>query len=993
MPDNVPPKSDMNPRQPQSSPSAGRGRRRLACIALGLVLALGGSFVVWRQMRGSSGPVSAMPHAMPAGRPDAATWPTHEALQGEWPCYRGDAHNSASSPLTGSAGRVAVAWRSWCGYWEGLVEIAPAAGTSHCRLGPEECGAGYMDDNRSRFALARLADACGDGNAWAVRPRSDVQSREQADVTGDGQALQAADLVEDFRTRWAPILRNAEAEQMVQFEDGGVLMQRADRNFSPDACGRLWSFAGGRKQLVWKTAMVPVCEAPTVALADMRHRGSLDVVIVTWCRAVVFDGNTGQQVMECEFDEGRNYGYMEVADLNGDGFPDIVVLGDFTNHMDVLVNDGNNLSLQWRKPIEDRLFQKKTVLHTGVSPVADLEGNGHKCLAVSLFNEKGDYRWHVMIYDAFTGKELADLPDWHLDGVTDLDGDGAAELLLGETNGLAQAIDGKLAIGRLRGGRLALEPLAETGRWMTTSQTFFASNKSSVANPRDNRTAAVMPCGGGKWAAVALHAHRGRPTQTVAAYGLNPPRRAARVWQCELPSDLDVAVKGIASPGGDAAGSVLLSVTCARADGGEAAARDCAVYTRSWNLRPREELAAPIVARLRPRDAATILLETAPGAVLAMSCREGPSRPPVQQWCVQGRGMSFAWPKTVGLAAADIDGDGEKEVLVAARESGGQAALVALGSQGTEKYRHVFTRFNGEDPAWNLGSILYWKVGRFLDPNRLSVAVSLRRGTMHTEETCVLDLPSGDEAWWQDNVGERGCGGSLFALADVDADGLDDLVCLYPDITYALSGKTGRVLGWSEYEQAELGGWCGYGQPILCKLKGSAELSLFQAAGTWQAYQIARRALDRRLLWHTPYGQGTHVLPEIGDVDGDGKDELGAICGGVAQDQSHGDWGGEFRCFDAAGGGLKWRLDLPRGPATDVVARLQATGAAEFIFGKGSHLLAVSGGPQGGFIKWQVELPGILGSPVLADVDGDGQCEILVTCQDGFLYCIKGDSP
>jgi len=44
-----------------------------------------------------------------------------------------------------------------------------------------------------------------------------------------------------------------------------------------------------------------------------------------------------------------------------------------------------------------------------------------------------------------------------------------------------------------------------------------------------------------------------------------------------------------------------------------------------------------------------------------------------------------------------------------------------------------------------------------------------------------------------------------------------------------------------------------------------------------------------------------------------------------------------------------------------------------------------------GTIKWTVELSGFVKYVALYDVDGDGLVEILATCEDGHLYCFRGD--
>lgn len=922
-----------------------------------------------------------------------------EAAPGEWPMYRRDNQNAGFGPLRISGDKPQVAWRTWIGYYEGLVEASFGQGDKRCALGPQESGEEWLAQNSVRFGLGRSEDVCGDGNALPVRWGA-VRGTAIGGLTGEGQPLGRGELAENFRTKVAKILPDVKGLQLVEFEDGQKLKNTSAYGFKPDARGFLWSFENGVKRLVWKTEIEHQCESPLVMLADMEGKGQLDVVVVTWYRAMVFDGRTGVKKTECKWDAGRNYGYAEVTDLTGEGFPSVVVLGDFMIQMSVLANDGSGLHLGWVKLIDYTLLQKKVVLHTGTSPVASLDGGKRKSLVVSLYNAKDDERWHAMIYDAPTGQELADLPDWHVDGIEDLGGDGASELLLSETQHLAQAVDGRLAIGRFRGGKLTLEELPEKGHWLTAPRPFFPLNKSSVAAPRDNRMVMAVPCGNRNRAAICVHGSTGRAVQTVAAYTLDAGGKPERRWSCVFPAGLTVNGKAFGSAQGEQGESILMSVTTQLPQGGDVAAEGCAVRAVSWAKQAASNPPVPIVARLAAGGPPVIVVETSPGVIEALTAPAMPKAAPAPQptsqgdpagpgavrlWASPGRSVAFGWPETLGVVAADLFGDGQKEVLVSTCDARGAPALVALGADGKEKYRHVFQRFNGSQTAWNVGGMLYWTVGHFLDPKQNSVLVTLRRSVMHTEETCLLDVRHNKEVWWQNEIGKRGCGGGLMAAFDLRGTGRDDVIGTYPDITFALAGDTGKVLRWSQYENSDLGGWSAYEHPIVWKLSGAGP-TLFQAGGPFAAYQIARRSMDGKLIWHTPYELGTPVLPGLGDVDGDGHDELGAVCPTQPGGKT---W--QFVCFDAAAGKRKWQMDLGEGRLTDVVACESKASKAEFIFGLGSKLMAVVGqGPDKGEVLWEIKLHNYLGHPILADLYGDGRCELLVTSADGYLYCIDG---
>src|SRR5262249_53758436 len=67
---------------------------------------------------------------------------------------------------------------------------------------------------------------------------------------------------------------------------------------------------------------------PVVALVDMDKDGLLEIVIGTYDRVLVIDGRTGAYKMRMETPLGRNYGALVVKDIDGDGYPDVVLLAD-----------------------------------------------------------------------------------------------------------------------------------------------------------------------------------------------------------------------------------------------------------------------------------------------------------------------------------------------------------------------------------------------------------------------------------------------------------------------------------------------------------------------------------------------------------------------------------------------------------------------------------------------------------------------------------------
>jgi len=153
----------------------------------------------------------------------------------------------------------------------------------------------------------------------------------------------------------------------------------------------------------------------------------------------------------------------------------------------------------------------------------------------------------------------------------------------------------------------------------------------------------------------------------------------------------------------------------------------------------------------------------------------------------------MSWPETRGPVVADLAGNGRRQLLTATASPSGSARFLASDLTGRELWHHDFERVPGTPPVWNMGGIILWQAGHFTDRRRQDVLVTIRRSMMHSEETLLLSGRDGHELWRRNRqISQRGVGGTPFALADFDGDGLEDAVSLNPSILYILKGANGR---------------------------------------------------------------------------------------------------------------------------------------------------------------------------------------------------------
>jgi hypothetical protein len=100
-------------------------------------------------------------------------------------------------------------------------------------------------------------------------------------------------------------------------------------------------------------------------------------------------------------------------------------------------------------------------------------------------------------------------------------------------------------------------------------------------------------------------------------------------------------------------------------------------------------------------------------------------------------------------------------------------------------------------------------------------------------------------------------------------------------------------------------------------------------------------------------------------------------------------YGDGVRAIDARDGRVLWALAAPAPtcPRT-AAANIDGRGGDELLYVAGSQLIAVTGDRQAGRILWTWQGPATLSMPAIADVDGDGQAEILLQDALANVHCL-----
>lgn len=870
---------------------------------------------------------------------------SNQTVRGEWPSPAYDRGRTSRTPATGEIREPEVAWQLDVSAREYSIVVTPERDREgRCHLAQSLPLKALDETARLYWGLKEAPfDVDGDGVPDPEPPRG-------------GQAI------------WAKFLPGVNGLQRVDF--GNPM--------------RLYSFENGvdKPRLVWETPIPSWLDQGYIVpvAADCDGDGRKEICIARWNEVAVFDASTGQQKYRRVYRPGvRPYGFFACYDDPERG-PYLVAVGHRAGHAEALAVRDGELKLLWYHQFDpnDAVTLRRTCVEIPRDSIGDFDGDGRPEAMVNTFNVFKDGRWHLIGYDLETGEPNIDLPDVHLWGHADVDGDGQEELLTQVcprrprgTYGELRVYKGKNVVWTHPYARWSLfsPPYPAFDRDQFSSEGGrYAAVKARFGEDRGDTVFITVPKAGVE-TLQALHFHDGKPQvawSITATKGLFIEAAAARP------------------------DAVLVSV---RAGFGERA------DLQAHGARLEAVAASPVTGRAQ----ALVLRDVGNRPVIAVS--DPLAR--LTAWrvtCDAENILQLLWKRpgraqAEGLESADIDGDGVNEVLAVREAREGHGQLVAYGLDGTVRWVHDFVDFDGHVPrlADHFG-IELWKPGHLLDPKRWDIIVTTRRTKAKATETGVINTKDNSVAWWGDRLlldrpmadkhvpRLRAFGGAPVALADYDGDGLDDIAQQHDSEHWNIKGTNGEIMTgivtWPadaitpDYAGREM-----WGAPCL-----AADLDGDGKPESLVAYRwciVAFKPVPPchlAALWYTPAGDGANnAVPAVADVNGDGKLELGVA--GCKEG---------FRCMDAATGKTLWSVPAEGRASNTVAADIDGDGREDFVFGRGKRLMAVTQADEGpGRIVWELEMPVEITEVAVADWDGDGKAEVVVCGADGRLYGVR----
>jgi outer membrane protein assembly factor BamB len=873
------------------------------------------------------------------------------AAAADWPMYRHDVALTGVSPGRGRIATPRVVWEYYLG-----VPLVPVATDRPANP-------------------AEVADLDGDGRP--ERYRVDGQSIRVTDLAGK--------LLWSHTVTGRPLDGNIRVAKLFSDRRGLQIISFSSRMDTGEGQGYCFAFDKGadKGELVWTTGPLTGQYAPTLVIDDVDGDGKPEIVVAPHYRVQILDGETGRVKAEVPWDVGRNYGVLLTKPRKDSVHKDIYIVCDFVLHVDrITFRNGRWVHAWGHKYVEpDRPLPRgrEQYIRVGPNPVADLDGDGRDEVAYMHIDAAAGDTWHLHVRDGETGKLTADLPGVWVWSIADLDGDGRPEIVYTPTREKRPAAWCDLHIARWENNRLVDRAVITNVRPLIMNATLPRNVHTIADEGLQDLLRTDIDGDGLPELFIAARSGAGPFEDAVRAVALTARGEVVTRWSFSRAGHR----LNLLHAGPDETGTPVVTIRDLTA--GQTLTLDFhAAATKSVATgRVPGFTTTPIVVDLDGDGRNEIVLQTAAGEITALKAPAAGGTPAVI-WSVPGVAMSpaggYVWNGPLSPQAADVDGDGFPEIVFTAADDEGRSTLVCTdGRTGKPKWR---TTIDGAPWGGLQAGVDTWTFGRFSGrPRGLDVYVGVHRRAKNSGEGWVLRGDTGAVMWRQAGLiaGTESAmpfGSDLPAVADLDGNGIDDLVQAFYVIYAATAGDTGKPIFPPAFLPGprHFGKWIAYSSPTLADLDGDGKLEVYLNSASYARGGYAAVRPDGRPLWVEFHdnAEGSDGFGPVGDFDGDGKVEIAVPV-----------LNGTLVCLNAADGKRKWTI---RTPVTgDVVAAdVNGDGVMELVYGgRDGRLRAVSG--KDGREVWSIAAAG---RPVIADVDGDGLVEVLAVGGDGVLRAI-----
>lgn len=716
---------------------------------------------------------------------------------------------------------------------------------------------------------------------------------------------------------------------------------------------------------------------PQIAISDIDNDGTQEIVVVGRPRLMVFAGN-GQLKQQLDFregdPEGRHYGLLSLADVNGDNTLEAVIIAD-----DIPALADNNkasaITVLQLTPFVKRLwgttFPLPQVLRAPIKAVQDLDKDGRNEIVVNVWDgatqETRIYRGDGDQINLGQPMLLASIPSAYVWDLADLNNDGTAEFLA--------------SIESVSNPTLTLNSALKLYRpsVVGNSYKFIASGKSITASyllNRPNMAGDEFINIGSSEQSRSKALILATPLPRFLTYsnnGIGSINFQERFLVMEddvlqkklkVKTDLDIPRPGIIR--------AILSTALnnekflINLESSGQLTGDLSIYQRSRNR--LRIVGSPVqvgsafstqvrVANLDEDRSNEILVRSSGGRILVLSLDEqNNSLIPI---------TSFAGTTAPIIQALDGNNKSRPQIITTVNDNG-RLRLVVYDTKGTIAARNfqVVERFGTTFSDISANTEITITTGWFSGmPNRVDIFLASPRG-----RSIMLSGVNGSIVWTRSDVFTFG---NHVSVRDFNQDGKDDIYIVSNSLYRILNGGLGNELV-GPINVASFGGDFN-STPIL---SGSGEVLLVGPA------TVVKITDQGKLLWNfsktidgkPSQRQASNLLMGLAKVSGKGTFDI--IGGNYGENDS-------FYTYDYFTGLLK--LKTPYQPITDIVSiDLDLNGQDEFVFGTANgQVVAINS--QDATLVWSIQLDSFPSDPIIAVVGESRKPMLLFAPGNGTL--------
>jgi hypothetical protein len=614
-----------------------------------------------------------------------------------------------------------------------------------------------------------------------------------------------------------------------------------------------------------------------------------------------------------------------------------------------------------------------------------------------------------VIYDAASGEEKYDIPGVFAYNIADVDGDGKHEIFCVETYGQAVPEKGTLKVYKIEGNAPKeifsisdagyIKPRIYTNPDNVVVHGSTAPEGEGLAMLTDEKVLLADIDGDGILEFFVTTQNDDKST-AISAYKIIGGEAKKAALEIHIPSGIKGTIMRADKDGGlllrlRSMGDVGFDV---KIDGMEAA--DLGRYKAD-----SYRFSSPIIADIDNDGFLEVLATNDLGQVV---CYKKTTDGFDELWRVEGRGMTYQYISAYdyGVCAADVNGDGFKEILIAGEGETG-AAIQLYSHEGKLIWSHEFKDIHAGAVETFSGNIAFFNFTKMSEGGGLDVVVTVQRVIQHAGQTYVLSGKDGSVIYEyleidapKDGLGLGGMGGYGISSCDIDGDGFEEIFGGYGNAVWGIDGQTGDYLfkrfmtGMytsynKEYQKQFPNFWVSSIIPVPFFDKNDGEHKLFASnAGLGggcisvggEVIKAADTIETDGALWQA-----------LADIDGDGRLWVAEIAGEATNPSDI-----SLRVYDPATlelypGGIIKQPELYTSAYTYVVSGdINGDGRDEILFNSYNGAIYCYGiKPDGTFGQlWNHETGKNIGSLALADANSDGYIEIIVSAIDGSILIL-----